>query len=244
MYGSMAFYNFAIAGTVTFGLRAMDRGAILIDIEDARLALDREDAAGEILGYSRNGLYDEENSWQVVHAFNTAWTDEEDEYAPIMLNLKEQNDLASMMDYMKMMKGFLVFIFVLPMAIVLWNAGLIGGLRRYGEVGVRLAIGEPKGHVYRSMLVESITIGVFGSILGTLAGLALAWPLQKWGISMGDMMKNATIMFPTTFRAHITQEAYTLGFVPGILSTVLGTSLSGIGIYKRKTAQLFKELEA
>ena len=131
---------------------------------------------------------------------------------------------------MELMKGFLVFMFVLPMGIVLWNAGLIGGLRRYGEVGVRLAIGEHKGHVYRSMLAESVAIGVIGSFLGTLAGLLCAWPLQEWGIGMGDMMKNATIMFPTTFRAHITAEAYTIGFFPGILSTVLGTSLSGIGI--------------
>jgi len=29
-----------------------------------------------------------------------------------------------------------------------------------------------------------------------------------------------------------------------LISTVIGTMLSGIGIYKRKTAQLFKELEA
>jgi hypothetical protein len=29
-----------------------------------------------------------------------------------------------------------------------------------------------------------------------------------------------------------------------VISTVVGTMLAGVGIYKRKTAQLFKELEA
>ncbi len=51
------------------------------------------------------------------------------------------------------------------------------------------------------------------------------------------------MMMPTVFRANITTTAYYLGFIPGLFSVVLGTMLSGIGIYKRKTAQLFKELE-
>jgi putative ABC transport system permease protein len=33
------------------------------------------------------------------------------------------------------------------------------------------------------------------------------------------------------------------GFIPEILSTLVGAGLAGIGIYKRQTAQLFKELE-
>lgn len=33
------------------------------------------------------------------------------------------------------------------------------------------------------------------------------------------------------------------GFIPGVASTILGAMLAGIAIYKRKTSQLFKELE-
>jgi len=33
---------------------------------------------------------------------------------------------------------------------------LMNGLRRYGEIGMRLAMGESKGQVYRSMIVESV----------------------------------------------------------------------------------------
>jgi putative ABC transport system permease protein len=58
------------------------------------------------------------------------------------------------------------------------------------------------------------------------------------------MMKNATLMMPAVFHTRITTTAFFIGFIPGLLSTVVGTMLSGIGIYKRKTAQLFKELEA
>src|SRR5207249_4774034 len=45
MFGSMATSNFTIAGTVNFGVRAMDRGAMLAEIEDVQAALDMEDTA-------------------------------------------------------------------------------------------------------------------------------------------------------------------------------------------------------
>ena len=57
------------------------------------------------------------------------------------------------------------------------------------------------------------------------------------------MVKNITMMYPSVIRAKITKETYYIGFFPGLFSTVFGTALSGIGIYKRQTAQLFKELE-
>ena len=146
-------------------------------------------------------------------------------------------------DYVDGFVGIIVTVFILAMSIVLWNTGLIGGLRRYGEIGVRLAIGEEKGHIYRSMIFEAVFIGIIGSFFGTLIGLGFAYWLQEVGIDIGDMMKNNKMMIPTVFRANITTPAYYLGFIPGLISVVLGTALSGIGIYKRKTAQLFKELE-
>jgi len=244
MYGSMAMQNFTIAGTVRFGVGAIDRSAIIADISDAQLALDMNDASGEILGYFKNNLYNDVKAEEIAKQFNTRYTNSDDEFAPVMFRLKEQKDLASYLDYSSTFKSIIVFVFVLAMSIVLWNAGLIGGLRRYGEVGVRLAIGEHNGHIYRSMIYESVLIGIFGSVFGSLIGLGIAYILQTKGIDFSSFFKNATMMVPVVFRAHITPEAYYIGFLPGLFSTVLGTMLSGIGIYKRKTAQLFREMEA
>jgi putative ABC transport system permease protein len=58
------------------------------------------------------------------------------------------------------------------------------------------------------------------------------------------MFDKATLMISGVLHARVTAETYFIGFVPGILSTVLGTAIAGIGIYKRQTATLFKELEA
>ena len=138
----------------------------------------------------------------------------------------------------------MIAIFLSAMAIVLWNAGLLGGLRRYGEFGMRLAIGEEAGHVYRTLIYESLLIGILGSVAGTAVGLAIAWYLQEYGINLGAVMRNSSIMMPEVFKARISAQTWFIGFFPGVLSTLLGTMLSGIGIYKRSTAQLFKELEA
>jgi putative ABC transport system permease protein len=63
------------------------------------------------------------------------------------------------------------------------------------------------------------------------------------GIDVTSMMKNSTMMFTDVIRAEVTPFTYLIGFLPGMLATFLGTAISGIGIYKRQTSQLFKELE-
>jgi len=149
-----------------------------------------------------------------------------------------------MVDFSKRIFEIMILVFLIAMSIVLWNAGLLGGLRRYGEFGMRLAIGESKGHVYKTMIYESLLIGIMGSIIGITIGLLLAWYMQAVGINLGTMMRGSTIMMPSVMRAHITPETWYIGFIPGVFSTLIGTMLSGIGIYKRQTAQLFKELES
>lgn len=242
MEGSMAFTNFTVAGTVRFGLQALDRGAILMDVTDAQMALDMEDGACEILGYAKNGIYDMERAEQVKTSFNAKYADDPDEFAPKMVQLRDQAGLAEYLDMGDYMSGVMAFIFIFAMSIVLWNTGLLGGLRRYTEFGIRLAMGEEKKHIYRTLIYEAIVIGIIGSIVGTILGLGASYYLQEHGITMSAGLQGSGMMLPSTFRAQIAPQAFYIGFIPGLFSMVLGNALSGIGIYKRKTAQLFKEL--
>jgi putative ABC transport system permease protein len=243
MNGSMSMQNFTIAGTIRFGVNAMDRSALVIDITDIRRALDMEDAAGELLGYFGDGLYHDEAAIKIALAFNEQFAASDDNYAPVMYALRDQDGLGEYLDMSNYFSFIASGIFVFAMSTVLWNVGLIGGLRRYGEMGLRLAIGEDKRHVYGSLVIESLFVGIAGSVIGTALGLVAAWYLQVHGVDIGSMMKNSTMMMSNTVRAEITDVAYYIGFIPGMFSTVLGAALSGIGIYKRQTAQLFKELE-
>ncbi len=243
MEGSMAFYNFTLAGTLRFGADALDRGTIIADIGDVRHALQMENATGEILGFLPGNLYINDQARRAAASFNARHTESEDEFTPKMLALSQQGTMGFYVEMAEVWSFYISMVFVMAMSLVLWNAGLLGGLRRYGEIGIRLAMGEEKRHVYLSMIYESVFIGIIGSGLGTAFGLFFAWLLQTYGINISGMMQGGAVMMPDVIRARITPPDYYLGFVPGLLSMVIGTMLSGIGIFKRQTARLFKELE-
>jgi putative ABC transport system permease protein len=245
MNGSMSYYNFILAGTLSFGVQVMDKGTIVADIEDVRLALDMDDAATEITGFFGSGYFSADLAADVKEKFASNFPNpENDEYAPVMLSLKDQGSMGQFVDLSNTMGTIITFVFMLAMSLVLWNAGLLGGIRRYGEFGIRLAMGEEKKHVYRTLVYESVMIGIAGSVVGTAFGLFFAWLLQTYGLNLGDAMKGSSMMMPTIIRARITPVDFYIGFLPGIISTVIGAMLAGVGIYKRKTSQLFKELEA
>lgn len=243
MNGGMAMYNFRLSGTVHFGVEIMDRGSIIADLKDVQLALEMENAAGEITGFSNTGFYDNNQAEKLSDSFNSKFKTD-DEFSPVMLSLSQQGNMGQYVQMSEVWSAYVSLIFIFAMSLVLWNAGLLGGLRRYGEVGIRLAMGESKGHVYRSMIAESVFIGIAGSVTGTAAGLGFAWLLQTYGLDISGMMQGASLMMPTIIKARITPTDFYIGFFPGVISTVIGTLLSGIGIYRRQTAKLFKELEA
>jgi putative ABC transport system permease protein len=243
MYGSMTMANFKIAGTVQFGIAAMDRSAIFTDISDIQYALDMQDAAGEILGFFPDDIYHNEQATLIADSFNEEFKDQNDQFSPQMGILPEESGLSDYMAMAGSMAIIIIAIFVVAMSIVLWNAGLMGSLRRYGEIGVRLAVGEDKGHVYKTLILESVMIGIFGSVLGTLAGAGIAYLMQVYGLDFSFLFKKSSLMISSVFRTQVTVGSFVIGFAPGIISIVLGTTIAGIGIYKRQTSQLFKELE-
>ncbi len=243
MNGAMTFESLTISGTVRFGVSAMDKGMIICDIADARKMLDMKDATGEILGYSLDELYFDDKARALTSTFNAKYADSTDEYAPVMFPLSEQNSMGSYLKLVDSFSSLFVIIFVIIMSIVLWNTGLIGGLRRYQEFGIRIALGEEKGHIYKTLIYEAVLIGIIGSVTGTLLGITLTLFMQKHGIDISGMMENATMMMPTVMKSKFTPELLYIGFIPGLFAMVIGNMLSGIGIYKRETATLFKELE-
>jgi len=243
MNGSMAAANFTVAGTVNFGISALDRGAMVADVKDIQAALNMEDTAGEILGFFEDFVYREKEANLASLNFNAKYESDEDEFAPVMKSLHQQGGMIDMLGMINMYMPVMVSVFVIIMSIVLWNAGLIGSLRRYGEIGVRIAMGESKGHLYRSMITESMILGCIGTVIGSVFALVIAFWLQEKGFNISQLMQNSTLLINDVIRAKITPFALVIGFIPGLLANVLGSSIAGIGIYRRKTAQLMKELE-
>ncbi len=241
--GAMAVQNFIVCGTVRFGITVMDRGAMITDLSDMQYALDMPNGAGEILGFNKSKFYLPADAEKIRINFNSKFINSDDQFSPIMLTLGDQNGLSEYLQYAYLIGFLIVGIFLLAMSIVLLNTGLMSGIRRYGEVGVRLALGEAKDRIYKSILYESIFIGITGSVIGTALGLAITWYLQEYGIDISETLRNSSIMMPNLIRAKISFTSFYISFIPGLLATTIGTTFSGIQIFKRQTASLFKELE-
>ena len=202
-------------------------------IEKSKLPQQRSNALFD------NQMYDNSEEWGELSVEDPSI------YTPTMVALRDDSQLATMVDFSTVALGVMAGIFLVIVMIVLWNMGLMNGLRRYGEIGLRLAIGESKGQVYRSMVNEAVLIGFVGTLIGTIFGISLTYYVQEFGIDYSEAINqlSTTMVMPNVFYAKVTPELYYIGFIPGVLATVLGTMLAGLAIYKREMSQLFKELE-
>ena len=248
MNNAFTTYNFTVVGTFDLQKGQADSQMMLVDISGARKALDMENAASEILGFTHTLFYDDDKAVSLRSNYNENYSDSSDIFSPVMMALRDSSQ--QMGDMVEFVDAFLMIIgtiFLIIVMVVLWNMGLMNGLRRYGEIGLRLAMGESKGVVYRSMIVEAVIIGLTGTMIGTGLGLSIVYYVQENGIDYSEVvatMPTASMVMPNVFYAKITPDLYYIGFIPGLIATVLGTMLAGIAIYKREMAQLFKELES
>lgn len=76
---------------------------------------------------------------------------------------------------------------------------LVKFLRRSGEVGVRRALGAPRGAIFSQCLVESGLIGLLGGIGGLLLTMLGLWLIRQQPLEYADMIHLDMPMFLLTF---------------------------------------------
>ena len=246
MDGAFSTYNFLVSGIFNLNLGPIDKDMMIVDIKGAEIALDMENAASEILGYKKDLFFNDKETVSMRNEFNIQFSDTTDLYRPFMLALRDSNQMSTIVDFSNVIMFIIMALFLIVVTLVLWNMGIMNGLRRYGEIGMRLAIGETKGHVFKSMIIESLMIGFLGSFFGTIMGISVTSYLEKVGLDYSkaiDSLNSSNFAMPNVFYPQVTSELFYIGFIPGILATVFGTMLAGRAIYSREMAQLFKELE-
>ena len=174
MHNAFTTYNFIVVGTFDLRKGQADSQMMLVDISGARKALDMENAASEIFGFTHSLFYNDDKAVDLRSNYNESYSDTSDIFSPIMMALRDSSQqMGSMVDFVDAFLTIIGAIFLIIVMVVLWNMGLMNGLRRYGEIGLRLAMGESKGDVYRSMILEAIIIGLTGTIIGTGLGLSI-----------------------------------------------------------------------
>lgn len=243
VFGAMSMMNFQVVGTIEFGIQSLDKGAVVADLNDIREMMDMQNGAGEILLFFPDNEYHHQEAREISHAFNQRYSNPDDEFSPKMLTMMEQGNIGYMMSTFDSALLMMALSFILVLGIVLWNSGLINSIRRYGEFGLRLAIGESKRQVYLTLLVEALFTGLVGSILGLLVGSLGMLYFNIYGLDMSVYNQTGNILTENILYAKFSFQSLMLSFIPGVLSSLLGASLAGIAIFKRQTSQLFKELE-
>ncbi|MEE9259106.1 MAG: FtsX-like permease family protein [Nitrospinaceae bacterium] len=249
--GGLAADNFTVVGFIRFGVFAMDKKMALIDLADGQDAFYMEDMVTDWLGYlpahSAFDRYKEIKANLVNRLADIkenppkGWAADDD---PIVLSVLDQRNIGAIVDKFLTIRKFIIGIFLALMVLVLWNAGVLNGIHRYGEMGLRLAMGETHGRMIASLVLETFMIGVLGSIAGSILGGAFAWYLQEVGLNMGDNFAQTGLMLNDVVRARLSAGAFLRGIIPGLTATVIGTLFASAAIFKRTEANLFRELEA
>lgn len=239
--GELMELRLAVAGIIRFGVSALDRQLLVADIGEVQTLLGAEHQATELVGFFHHGFYDDRRAVALARSFNLPSADGEDRSVPVMQALRDAAGFGSLIELIGSATGLVVFIFVLAMAVVLLNAGLLNSLRRYQEIGIRLALGETKLQLYSSLVSEALFIGIAGSLLGTLLGLGISWYLETHGLDISGMMRNASVVMEDVLRARIAGRTFFIGFLPGLTATFAGGALAGLGIFRRSPARLTRE---
>ena len=249
--GGLATDNYIVVGFVRFGIFAMDKKMLLIDLADAQETFYLEDMVTDWLGYLPADVsfldYDEyrfklESSLKsLIKTRPSGWAEDD---VPIVVSIQDQRNIRSHTEMFLVVRKYIIGVFLFLMVVVLWNAGILNGVHRYGEMGIRLAMGETHSRLILSLICESLAIGIIGSVVGCVLGGACTYVLQEVGLNMGDAFAKSGLMLSDVVRARLSIGGFVRGIVPGITASVLGTLISALSIYKRSEANLFRELEA
>ncbi len=104
------------------------------------------------------------------------------------VEFKEWSQLASFYQQVVMLyNGIFGFLGIVVFAIVVFsvaNTILMSVFERTREIGTLMAIGTPRGTVWRMFLAEGVLIGVIGGVLGIAAGAFAAFLINRAGIML------------------------------------------------------------
>ena len=249
--GGMATDNYKAVGFIRFGITVMDKKMALIDLADAQQTFYMEDMVTDFLGYLPRSVdykeYDrlKEDLIKNLSAFKQnpprEWAVDDE---PIVLSILDQRNIRDMADKFDLIKNIVVGVFTFIMVLVLWNAGLLNGVHRYGEMGLLLAFGETHRQLMVFMALEALMVGLLGSLAGCLIGGGVVYYLQEVGISMGSAFEQTGMMINEVMRAQFSYKAFVFAVIPGIVASVVGNFIANLAIYQRSEANLFRELEA
>ena len=116
--------------------------------------------------------------------------------------------------------GFMYLLVYLVAAIGILNTQRMSAMERRREFGVLMAIGMRPRRMFRTVVVETLVLGLVGSLIGAVAGGLLTWYYATAGFDMGVLTSAGSASF-TFLGVAFTDRLYFVLYPGAVLQPVL-----------------------
>jgi ABC-type lipoprotein release transport system permease subunit len=137
--------------------------------------------------------------------------------------------MAQMITLFRQSYGFMYLLIYLVAAVGIVNTQRMSAMERKREFGVMMAIGMRPRRMFRTIVIETLVLGVVGAIIGAIGGSLLTWYHATAGFDMGMFTEQATFsMMGVAFDEKIYFELYPGAVIQPIVVMLFVAALSGL----------------
>lgn len=163
--GALNAIDVQVVGTFATGVKEYDQRAIRVSVPTAQTLLDTDRVTKLIVKLDKTG-----NTAIAAAALGKS-------LAPQQLGLKTWRDLASFYKQVVMLYSsiflFLGIIIVILVVLSSSNTMMMTVFERVQEIGTLMALGTRRRQILGIFLIEGLVIGIFGGLLGWIAGFGM-----------------------------------------------------------------------
>jgi len=181
---------FTLVGIASYGDVRSPGGATfaLFDLATAQEFLAKPGFIDNILVSGDGTLSDEELTKAIASAIPSSYRAET--LTGAQITQETQDQIGSALSFFNILLSTFSYIALGVGSFVIYNVFSISAAQRQRENALLRAIGASKKQVTRAMLIESVVVGLFGSVIGLFAGIGLSKALSA-------LLKAAGIDLPT-----------------------------------------------
>ena len=150
-------------------------------------------------------------------------TDKTETLTGAEITLETQDQIGSALDFFGILLKTFSFIALGVGCFVIYNVFSISAAQRQRENALLRAIGASRSQVTRAMLIESLAVGVFGSMIGLVAGIGLSKGLSALLRALNIDIPSGGLVVTTS----TVQQTVFVGTIVTVLSAILPALRAG-----------------
>lgn len=234
--GSLGNELLEVVGIVRTGNTQVDRSSVYMHIDDARyLAALADDEVHEVAFRAADLEQAVAMAAGVAGALDLAYgmppdSVPVDEDLVVIQPWQEiAPDMNAMIQLFRQSYWIMYLMIYLVAAVGILNTQRMSALERRREFGVMMAIGMRPRRMFRTLVAETVVLGLVGSVIGAVLGGALAWYHATAGLDMGILTDQASFSYMgVAFSDRMYSDMSASAVVQPVLVMLLVALISGL----------------